>query len=119
MCARTRAARLVPAPARAVCADAARLPFADDSLDLVWSNFTLQWCGAPDAVFVEGALRAAPGRLFLFTTLGRTMLRELRAAWRRSMTGRIVNDSPTCTMSAMCWCAPGSPIRCSMSNASR
>ena len=92
MCARTRARSGWFRRLRAVCADAARLPFADDSLDLVWSNFTLQWCGAPDAVFAEVRRVLRPGGLFLFTTLGPDTLRELRAAWATVDDRPHVND---------------------------
>ena len=36
-----------------VCADAIRLPLADTSTDLVFSNLMLQWCADPEAVFRE------------------------------------------------------------------
>ena len=64
-----------------VCADFARLPFADHSVDLLFSNLTLQWCGVPDAVFGECRRVLRPGGLLTFTTLGPDTLRELRAAW--------------------------------------
>ncbi len=66
---------------RCVCADAARLPFADGSLDFVFSNLMLQWILPPDPVFaaVQQALR--PEGLFLFSTLGPDTLREVRQAW--------------------------------------
>ena len=65
----------------AVCADAAALPLADASVDLVFSNLMLQWCNAPDTVFAEFRRVLRPGGLLLFTTFGPDTLRELRAAW--------------------------------------
>jgi malonyl-CoA O-methyltransferase len=64
-----------------VCADAQALPFADGSLDLIFSNLMLQWCN-PDAVFAEFRRVLAPRGLLCFATLGPDSLRELRSAWR-------------------------------------
>jgi malonyl-CoA O-methyltransferase len=65
-----------------VCADAALLPLADGSVDLIVSNLLLQWCSADD-VFAECRRVLKPAGLFCFTTLGPDTLRELRAAWRQ------------------------------------
>ena len=66
---------------RELCADARRLPFAEGSIDCVFSNLMLQWVLPPDAVFeaVFGALRTEG--LFVFSSFGPDTLRELRAAW--------------------------------------
>jgi len=51
-----REARNRPPPGGAfalVCGDAMRLPLADASVDLVFSNLTLQWCTDLDAAFGE------------------------------------------------------------------
>ncbi len=64
-----------------VCADAERLPFADDSFDFVFSNLMLQWCMDPELVFAELRRVLAPGGLLLFTTFGPDTLMELRASW--------------------------------------
>lgn len=68
---------------RCVCADAERLPFADKSFDLVFSNLTLQWCTDLRSVLSELQRVLTPGGLLLFTTLGPDTLRELRDSWRR------------------------------------
>jgi malonyl-CoA O-methyltransferase len=65
-----------------VCGDAAALPLADASVDLVFSNLMLQWCNEPDRVFGEFRRVLRPGGLALFTSFGPDTLRELRAAWR-------------------------------------
>jgi malonyl-CoA O-methyltransferase len=65
-----------------VCADAAALPLADASVDLVFSNLMLQWCNDPDRVFAEFRRVLRPGGLVLFSTFGPDTLKELRAAWR-------------------------------------
>ena len=64
-----------------ICADAARLPLAAGSLDLVWSNLTLQWINDPMEVFAECLRALAVGGLLTFTTFGPDTLLELRAAF--------------------------------------
>jgi malonyl-CoA O-methyltransferase len=64
-----------------VCGDAAALPLADASVDLVFSNLMLQWCNDPDRVFGEFRRVLRPGGLVLFTSFGPDTLKELRAAW--------------------------------------
>lgn len=65
-----------------VCADAGRLPFADESFDLVFSSLAIHW--SPD---LDGVLREVrrvlrhPG-LFTFTVPGPGSYRELRGAWQ-------------------------------------
>jgi malonyl-CoA O-methyltransferase len=65
-----------------VCGNAAALPLADASIDLVHSNLMLQWCNDLDAVFREFMRVLAPGGLLTFTTFGPDTLTELRRAWR-------------------------------------
>jgi malonyl-CoA O-methyltransferase len=64
-----------------ICADAACLPLATESVDLLFSNLMLQWCGDPEVVFRECARVLRPGGLLTFTSFGPDTLRELRAAW--------------------------------------
>ena len=61
-------------------AEAEQLPLADNSIDLVLSNLTLQWCDLPK-VFSELQRVMAPGASVLFTTFGPESLKELRASW--------------------------------------
>ena len=67
-------------PFTRLCADAEQLPLPDGSVDLIVSNFMLQWSD-PDAVFAEFRRVLAPRGFLSFTTLGPDTLRELRAAW--------------------------------------
>ena len=67
-------------PLSRVCADAARLPLADASVDLIFSNFLLPWSDA-DRLLAEFRRVLAPRGLLTFSTLGPDTLRELRAAW--------------------------------------
>jgi len=54
----------------AVQADATRLPLADHSVDLVFSNLLLPWIGERDRVFAEVARVLRSEGLFVFSTLG-------------------------------------------------
>jgi malonyl-CoA O-methyltransferase len=68
-------------PPRFVCGDIERLPFASQSVDMILSNLTLQWCNGLDAAFAEFKRVLRPDGTLLFTTFGPDTLRELRASW--------------------------------------
>lgn len=53
-----------------VCADARALPFATQSVDLVFSNLLLPHCDDPPRVFSEVQRTLRPTGLLLFATLG-------------------------------------------------
>ncbi len=63
------------------CADAARLPLATASVDLLVSNLMLQWCGDYVQVFRECARVLKPSGTLLFSSFGPATLKELRASW--------------------------------------
>jgi len=66
-----------------VAGDAERLPFADDSFDMLFSNLTLQWCMDLEQTFSEFRRVLKPGGVLFFTTLGPDTLKELRASWAK------------------------------------
>lgn len=66
---------------RPLCADIDRLPIADDSVDLIFSNATLQWSNDLHGCFAELYRVLRPGGLLMFTTFGPDTLIELRRAW--------------------------------------
>ncbi|MCW0507412.1 malonyl-ACP O-methyltransferase BioC [Aeromonas piscicola] len=74
--------------AHLVCGDAEQLPFADQSLDWVFSSLALQWCERPAQAFAELHRVLKPGGQLLFSTLLSDSLWQLREAWRT------VDDSP-------------------------
>ena len=74
-------------PLHLVCADALRLPFADGSVDLIFSSLMLQWCDDLDTVLREMRRVLAPGGFAALATLGPDTLKELRAAWAAADTG--------------------------------
>lgn len=63
-----------------ICADASQLPFADASVDLIFSSLMLQW-NHPDAVLGEFRRVLRPGGLLSLSSCGPDTLRELRSAW--------------------------------------
>lgn len=69
------------AAGRGICADAARLPLPDDSIDLVFSNLMLHHCPAPEAVLREARRVLRSGGAVLFSAFGPTTLLQLGRAW--------------------------------------
>ncbi len=68
-------------PFTRVCAEAEALPVADASIDLLYSNLCLQWCGNLEQAF-DGFRRVMRAQgLLLFSTFGPQTLNELRAAF--------------------------------------
>jgi malonyl-CoA O-methyltransferase len=79
---------------RPLCADLEALPLADHSVDLIFSNATLQWATDLDRAFAELRRVLRPGGLLMFTTFGPDTLMELRAAWAAADGGRHAHVSP-------------------------
>ena len=78
----------------AVQADARSLPFADASIDVIFSNLMLPWVDSPDAVFAEIARVLRKDGLFAFASLGPDSLLEIRRAWQAVDAGEHVNRFP-------------------------
>ena len=64
-----------------VCGDAAALPLADGSVDVLFSNLCLQWVEDLQAAFAGFRRVLRPGGLLLLSTFGHDTLHELRAAF--------------------------------------
>lgn len=64
-----------------LCADAERLPLASRSVDMIFSNLTLQWVNNLEQCLAEFARVLRPGGMLLFSTFGPDTLPELREAW--------------------------------------
>ncbi len=65
-----------------ICADAEQLPIADHSVELIFSNATLQWCDDLEHTFAEFRRVLKPGGLLMFSTFGPDTLKELRQSWQ-------------------------------------
>ena len=63
-----------------VCADGARLPLPEGSVDLLFCNLMLQWA-SPDPVLREFRRVLREDGVLALTSCGPDTLRELRAAW--------------------------------------
>ena len=68
-------------PVRRVCAEAAHLPFADNSIDLIFSNLCLQWVPDLPAALAEFRRVLREDGLLLFSSFGPDTLIELREAY--------------------------------------
>jgi len=66
-----------------ICADVNALPYVDNSMEMIVSNLTLQWCADLNAVFTECRRVLKPGGMLLFTNFGADTLKELRACWSK------------------------------------
>ena len=64
-----------------LCADAERLPLAAGSVDMIFSNATLQWCNDLPGTFQEFLRVLRPNGMLLFSTFGPDTLMELRESW--------------------------------------
>jgi malonyl-CoA O-methyltransferase len=82
------AARAGPA---LVCADVRRLPLGARSVELVWSNLTLQWVDELPLALAEFHRVLNVGGLFTFTTFGPDTLGELRRAFAAADASAHVN----------------------------
>ena len=83
---RTRAGRwLHGASSHRVAGDGGRLPIADDSVELVFSNLMLHWHPEPHTVFPEWKRVLKTDGLLMFSCFGPDTLKELRAAATRAL----------------------------------
>ncbi|MFT6387628.1 MAG: malonyl-CoA O-methyltransferase [Cellvibrionaceae bacterium] len=64
-----------------ICADAEKLPIADNAVDYLFSNMALQWCDNLPLLFSEANRVLSSKGVFTFTTLGPKTLYELKQAW--------------------------------------
>jgi malonyl-CoA O-methyltransferase len=67
-----------------ICADIQKLPFAANSVDVMLSNFTLQWCDDLSTLFQHLLYTTAPEGVLLFSMVGQGSMLELEHCWRTS-----------------------------------
>lgn len=65
-----------------ILGDAEHLPIQDSSVDIVFSNLTLQWCHNFSGALEEVYRVLKPQGIFLFTTLCDGSLTELKQSWK-------------------------------------
>jgi malonyl-CoA O-methyltransferase len=63
-------------------AEAEKLPLANNSVEMVYSNLTVQWVNDLDLALREFNRVLKPGGMLLFSTFGPDTLKELRDSWR-------------------------------------
>jgi malonyl-CoA O-methyltransferase len=68
---------------RFIQADAVRLPFPNQCMDLIFSNLVLHWCSDLKAVFQEMYRVLKPGGFAIFSLMGPDTLKELRDSWKK------------------------------------
>ncbi len=68
---------------RCLCADMDQIPLADASIDLIFSNATVQWSNDLQTTLRELRRVLRDDGLLIFTTFGPDTLFELREAWAR------------------------------------
>ncbi|MEZ0471175.1 malonyl-ACP O-methyltransferase BioC [Luteimonas salinilitoris] len=73
-----------PRPLDRICADAAALPLAEGSVDVLFSNLCLQWVEDLPAVLAGFRRVLRPGGLLLCSTFGHDTLFELREAFAQA-----------------------------------
>lgn len=64
-----------------VCGDAEKLPFADNSIDRIYSNLALQWAQDLSAALLDFQRVLKNRGSLVFATFGPQTLVELKAAW--------------------------------------
>ncbi|PLY12770.1 MAG: malonyl-[acyl-carrier protein] O-methyltransferase BioC [Sedimenticola sp.] len=69
---------------KCLCGDFERVPLADQSVDLIYSNAAIQWSNQLERTFSEFLRILRPGGLLMFTTFGPDTLKELRMAWSQA-----------------------------------
>lgn len=65
-----------------LCGDVEQMPLANQSIGLLFSNLTIQWCEQLEQLAAEIHRVLRPGGTALLSTLGPRTLHEMRAAWR-------------------------------------
>lgn len=81
MLARSRGKPGVLRPVHWICGDMTRLPFRDQSMDMVFSNLANFWSADPPGLYAEVRRVLRKDGMFLFSTLGPGSFSQLREAW--------------------------------------
>lgn len=71
----------IRSPSYLVCADFAQLPFASNTLDMIWSNLALHWHPQPNFVFTEWYRVLCLEGFLIFSCFGPNTFQEVRLAF--------------------------------------
>lgn len=77
------------------CGDGESFPLKTNSIDLVFSSLAIQWCQSFPQVLEQLYQSLKPGGYFVFSTLTKGTLAELRQAWRGVDSYIHVNSYPS------------------------
>ena len=105
-------ARRAAADALPLCADAQQLPLRAQSIDVIVSSLTIQWCSDYGALFSELQRVLKPGGVALLSTLGPRSLHELRAAWSGIDDGAHSNQFVAAPVLTAAAAAAGFAVQC-------
>ncbi len=75
-----------------VSSDVEKIALADNSVDLIVSSLTVQWCNDYIKAFTEFKRVLKPGGCLLFTSFGPDALKELRHCWHKVDNDNHVNS---------------------------
>jgi len=75
-----------------LCRDIYDMSFGPESVDLLVSNFTLQWCTDLPEIFARLLKIARPDAVFIFSTIGIGSLTELEQSWGKAGQSQRVMD---------------------------
>ncbi len=75
-----------------VSSDVEKIALADNSVDLIVSSLTVQWCNDYIKAFTEFKRVLKPGGCLLFTSFGPDALKELRHCWHKVDNNNHVNS---------------------------
>ncbi|ALO42069.1 methyltransferase domain-containing protein [Pseudoalteromonas phenolica] len=75
-----------------VCADMDNLPFSDNVLDTIFSNFAIQWSADPKTLFKSLHSASKPGSQVLISTVLDGSLSEIAQAWKVVDDKQHIND---------------------------
>ena len=75
-----------------VCADANKLPFKTNSVEVIVSNLMMQWCADLPTLFAECYRVLKQDGVFMFTTFGVDTLKELKQSWAGVDNAQHINE---------------------------
>lgn len=75
-----------------ICANANKLPFASNSVDVIVSNLMMQWCSDLPSLFAECYRVLKQDGVFMFSSFGVDTLQELKQSWQSVDNAQHINE---------------------------